>query len=80
MAFDDVWLLNWQDYMSYLETNKRRPSKYHVEDKRLVNWLKYNRKMFRKNKLDEARMKKLSILLAKADKYRRVNQYSYYNK
>lgn len=80
MAFDEVWLLNWQDYMSYLETNKRRPSKYHVEDKRLVNWLKYNRKMFRKNKLDEARMEKLSILLAEADKYRRVNQYSYYNK
>lgn len=80
MTFDEIWLLNWHDYMSYLETNKRRPSKYHVEDKRLVNWLKYNRKLFNKNKLDESRKEKLNILLAEADKYRRVNQHCYYNK
>jgi hypothetical protein len=80
MTFDKIWLLRWQEYMSYLEANKRRPSKYHVEDKRLVNWLKYNRKMSRNGKLDEVRKEKLDILLVEANKYRRVNQHSYYNK
>lgn len=80
MKFDELWLLNWQKYMSYLDANKRRPSKYNVKDRHLVNWLKYNRKMFRKNKLDDARKEKLSILLVEANKYRRVNQHSYYNK
>ncbi len=79
MTLDDIWLQKWQEYMSFLETNKRRPSKYHVEDRRLVNWLKYNRKMFRINKLCEVRKEKLKVLLAEADKYRRVNQHSYYN-
>ncbi len=80
MKSDEMWLLKWQEYMSFLETNKRRPSKYHVENRRLVNWLKYNRKMFRDNKLDEVRKGKLNVLLAEANKYRRVNQHGYYNK
>ncbi len=80
MTLDEIWQLKWQEYMWFLETNKRRPSKYHVEDKHLVNWLKYNRKMLRSNKLDEIRKEKLNILLFEADKYRRVNQHGYYNK
>lgn len=80
MKSDEMWLLKWQEYMSFLEINKRRPSKYHVEDRRLVNWLKYNRKMFRINKLGEDRKEKLNVLLAEANKYRRVNQHGYYNK
>lgn len=80
MTFDEIWLLKWHEYMSFLKENKRRPSKYHVEDKHLVNWLKYNRKLFNKNKLDEVKMEKIKLLLAEANKYRRVNQYGYYNK
>ncbi len=80
MTFDEIWLLKWHEYMSFLKEHKRRPSKYHVGDKHLVNWLKYNRKLFNKNKLDEAKKEKIGILLAEANKYRRVNQYSYYNK
>ncbi len=80
MKSDEMWLLKWQEYMSFLETNKRRPSKYHIENRRLVNWLKYNRKMFRDNKLDEVRKGKLNVLLAEANKFRRVNQHGYYNK
>ncbi len=63
--------------MAYLETNKRRPSKYHPEDMRLVNWLKYNRKMRNKGKLNEERSKLLDELLEKAENYRRVNQHQY---
>lgn len=80
MKSDEMWLLKWQEYMSFLDTNKRRPSKYHVEDRHLANWLKYNRKMFRINKLGEDRKEKLNVLLAEANKYRRINQHGYYNK
>lgn len=80
MTFDEIWLLRWHECMSYLKTNKRGPSKYHAEDRRLVNWLKYNRKMAKMNRLDEVRKEKFDVLLAEVAKYRRVNQYSYYNK
>lgn len=80
MASDEIWLLKWHEYMSYLDANKHRPSKYHAEDMVLVNWLKYNRRLLKNNKLSQAKKDKIKKLLAEADKYRRVNQYSYYHK
>ena len=44
---------------------------------RLVNWLKYNRKMRNKGKLSENRLKQLDELLREAESYRRVNQHQY---
>ena len=55
-------------------------STYHEEDMALVNWLKYNRRLLKNNKLSQVKKDKMIVLLAEANKYRRVNQYSYYNK
>ncbi len=74
---DEHWLEMWEAYMAYLQTNKRRPSKYHPEDMKLVNWLKYNRKMRNKGKLSEDRLKQLNELLKEAESFRRVNQHQY---
>lgn len=74
---DEHWLEMWQAYRDYMSANKRRPSKYHPEDMRLVNWLKYNRKVRNKGKLSEERLKKLNELLKEAESFRRVNQHQY---
>ena len=74
---DEHWLEMWEAYMAYLRTNKRRPSKYHPEDMKLVNWLKYNRKMRNKGKLSQDRLKQLDELLKEAESFRRVNQHQY---
>lgn len=44
---------------------------------KLVNWLKYNRKLRNKSKLSDDRLKKLEELLEEAEAYRRVNQHQY---
>lgn len=77
---DEHWLETWKAYKTYLETNKRRPSKYHQEDMKLVNWLKYNRKLRNKGVLKEKRSKLLNDLLKEAETYRRINQHQYLHK
>jgi hypothetical protein len=77
---DEHWLVAWNEYMAYMKKNKRRPSKYHQEDMKLVNWLKYNRKIRNKGLLSEERSKKLDILLKEAEAYRRINQHQYLHK
>ena len=77
MMKDEHWLETWEAYMADLKKNKHRPSKYHPEDRKLVNWLKYNRKVRNKGLLSESRMKKLEELLKVAEQFRRVNQHQY---
>lgn len=63
---EEHWLKSWNAYMAYLKKNKHRPSKYHQEDMKLVNWLKYNRKMRNKGLLSEERSKKLNEALGRS--------------
>lgn len=79
MTQDEHWQTMFDAYMKFMEDNKRCPSKYKAEERKLVNWLKYNRKMRNKGLLDEARLAKLSELFELSEKYRRVNQHAYLN-
>lgn len=78
MTFKEHWLMAWHGYMSYLEEHKRCLSKYHLDNKRLVNWLKYNQKLANKGKLCAERAEKLHFLLLETEKYRRKNQHMYF--
>ena len=80
MTQNERWLSMFNTYMDFIRTNKRCPSKYKPEERNLVNWAKYNRKMRNKGLLDEARLQKLSELTALSAQYRRVNQHAYLNK
>lgn len=80
MTQDERWQEKYQTYLSYLRTNKRRPSKYRPEDRDLVNWLKHNRKLRNKGLLPDKRKGDLEALLAEAFKYQRVNQHAYLHK
>lgn len=55
MTQEEHWQTMFDAYMKFMKDNKRCPSKYKPEDRKLVNWLKYNRKMRNKGLLDEAR-------------------------
>ena len=41
----------FNSYIDFIKTNKRCPSKYKPEERNLVNWAKYNRKMRNKGLL-----------------------------
>lgn len=63
--------------MSYIDDNKRMPSKHHKEDARMVNWIKEQKKRLAREIMPDNRKEKFNLLLAAAKKYQRKNQYSY---
>ena len=60
---------------TFIETNKRNPSKHRIEEHDYLNWCKANRKALNAGKLKEERVEKFRKLLALIEQYKRVNQY-----
>lgn len=71
------WNHKWQEVMDYMNKFKRRPSKHRVEDHKMLNWIKYNKKLKSRGKMPADREEKFNRLLTLADKYRKVNQNAY---
>ncbi len=76
MTQDEIWLAKYQEIMSFMEENHRRPSKYNPEEKDKVNWLKYQRKLLNAGKLKDDRVMMFEKLLELGEKYKRVNQHT----
>lgn len=71
------WLLMWQQYMDFMKENGRRPSKYDLKERKLVNWCRHNQKLRNQEKLTGERLEKMNLLLDEVVKYQRINQYAY---
>lgn len=39
MTQDERWQKQYEEVRSFIETNKRNPSKYVAEDRDMLNWL-----------------------------------------
>ena len=74
---EDRWEQNFDALKQFIEQNKCMPSKHRVADHRMLNWLKYNRKLIAQGKLAPKRQEKLEQMLATFADYRKLNQYSY---
>ena len=76
MTQDELWQSKWQEVMSFIETNKRNPSKHSDEERgRYLNWLKHNRKLYAAGLLKEDRVEAFKKLIELSEKYRGKNQY-----
>ena len=76
MTQDERWLEKFNEVVSFIETNKRNPSKHSDEERgQYLNWLKHNRKLYSAGLLKEDRVEKFKELIAMGEKNRRVNQY-----
>lgn len=75
MTQDERWMTNWQEVMDYMETNKRRPSKFVDSERGMRNWWKHQQKLMNAGELKEDRVDKFNQLLALGEEYKRVNQY-----
>ena len=69
MTQDERWQRQYEEMMTFMETNHRRPSKHRLEEHDMLNWLKGD--------YPQDRLEKFAILMKVADKYRRKNQYEY---
>ena len=76
MRQDERWQSRFNEVVTFIEANKRNPSKYDARERGLYcTWLKYNRKVMNAGKLKPERVEKFKKLIELMEKYRRKNQY-----
>lgn len=75
MTQDERWMARYNEVMTFIETNKRNPSKHRIEEHDMLNWLKANRKALNAGKMKADRVEKFKKLLEMTEQYRRKNQY-----
>jgi hypothetical protein len=75
MKQDERWKTRYLEVKSFVETNKRNPSKHRLEEHDMLNWLKANRKAMNAGKMKLERLEAFKELLAVCEGYRRKNQY-----
>ena len=75
MRQDERWLVRYNKLKTFIETNKRNPSKHRMEEHDILNWLKANRKLMNAGKMKPERIKMFEELLTLIEQYKRVNQY-----
>ena len=75
MRQEERWLVKYNEMKTFIETNKRNPSKHRLEEHGMLNWLKANRKLMNAGKMKPERIKMFEDLLALIEQYKRVNLY-----
>ena len=63
MRQDERWLVRYNELKTFIETNKRNPSKHRMEEHDMLNWLKANRKVINAGKMKLERIKLFKELL-----------------
>lgn len=75
MTQDERWMANWQEVMTFMESNHWRPSKFIDTERGLRNWWKHQQKLMNAGELKSERVEKFKKLLAVGEKYKHLNQY-----
>lgn len=75
MTQEERWDVRYNEVKTFIETNKRNPSKYVAEERLMVHFLKRGRKMLNAGELAEPRFSQFLKLLELSNKYKRKNQY-----
>jgi hypothetical protein len=76
MTQDEKWVAKYNEVVTFIETNKRNPSKYDAEERgEYYTWLKHNRKQLNAGTLKEDRVERFKELLGLIEMNKRKNQY-----
>lgn len=75
MTQDERWNFRYNEVVEFIETNHRNPSKYNMEERNMVNFLKHTRKQLNAGLLKPDRIPQFEKLLELIEKYKRKNQY-----
>ena len=75
MTQDERWNIRYKEVVSFIENNKRNPSKHRIEEHDMLNWVKANRKVMNAGKMKPSRVEAFKRLLVLMEECKRVNQY-----
>ena len=59
---DDEWNKKYLSLRAYVEANHQLPDKKTIENRGLLNWWKYNKKVFKQGRLAPWKLEKLKAL------------------
>lgn len=75
MTQEERWGIRYEEVKTFIETNKRNPSKYNLEERNMVNFLKHTRKQLNAGLLKAERIEEFRKLQELMEQYKRINQY-----
>lgn len=75
MTQDEKWQKRYNEVKTFIETNKRNPSKYAPEERNMYNYIKHTRKQMNQGLLKPERIDAFKKLLGLMEEYKRVNQW-----
>ena len=75
MTQEERWLTRYNEVKSFIEVNKRNPSKYVDSERGLRNWVKQQKKLMNAGKMKEERVEVFKELLELVEQHKRVNQW-----
>ena len=75
MTQEERWDVRYNEVKTFIETNKRNPSKHRIEEHDMLNWVKANRKALNAGKMKEERVVAFMRLLEMMEECKRKNQY-----
>ena len=75
MTQDERWNIRYEEVKTFIETNKRNPSKYVDEERNMVNFLKHTRKQLNAGLLKAESIEEFRKLHVLMEQYKRKNQY-----
>ncbi|MBO5614676.1 MAG: hypothetical protein J5932_00950 [Prevotella sp.] len=75
MTQDERWMVKYIEVVTFIETNKRNPSRHRIEEHDMLNWVKANRKALNAGNMKQDRVEKFGKLLEMTEQYKRKNQY-----
>jgi len=75
MTQDERWLKRYEEVKSFVEENKRRPSKYAPAERNQWNWLRHTQKLHNAGGLKPERAEMFEKLMELFERYKHVNQW-----
>ena len=76
MTHEEKWMAKFHEVKSFIERNRRNPSRYDPEERgRYCNWIKHNKKLLNSGGLAGARLALFTELAALMKRYKRKNQH-----
>lgn len=75
MTQDEKWNARYCEVISFIEANKRNPSKYVDEERNMVTFCKHCRKQRNAGLLKPERVERFKELMALMGQYKRKNQF-----
>ena len=71
MTQEERWSIRYNEVMEFIKTNHRNPSKYNLEERNMVNFLKHTRKQMNQGLLKPDRIPQFEKLLGLIEQYKK---------